>query len=70
MAAKTTNLCYVTLSYLNGDFVWPEGGAKVDDQMQPALSVLVAEYRNVDLLLGRRVRTPRRRTTRRRARVS
>jgi len=54
---------------LYGDLVRPERGAEVDDQVQPALSVVIAEYRHADLLLGRRVWTAGRRAARRRARV-
>ena len=45
-----------SVQYLDGDFVLPEGGAEVDDEVQPALTILVAEYRYVDLLLRGRAK--------------
>ena len=56
-------------THLDRDFVRPERSAEVDDQVQPTLAVLFAEYRYSDLLLGRRVGTSSRRTARRRARM-
>jgi len=63
----TSPYVYQSSVHLDGDFIRPERIAEVDDQVQPSLSVLLAEYRHADLLLGRRVRTASRRTAGRRA---
>ena len=46
----------VFLDHLHGDVLWRVDGAELDGQVQPTGAILVAEDRNSDLLLRRRLR--------------